>query len=130
VVVSYLVAALAALLSGLAYTEFVVDQPVAGGAFNMVSGVFGELAWLVPLERCACWGCALGPHHACAVPVWLVRQLVQCVWPAPEFPHCQWCWLTLPTNPPNPDHGDRARRQGAGASPCSPDHVHACGSPT
>ena len=48
-VVSYLVAALAALLSGLAYTEFVVDQPVAGGAFNMVSGVFGELAgWCRP----------------------------------------------------------------------------------
>lgn len=43
-VVSYLVSALAALLSGLAYTEFVVDQPVAGGAFNMVSGTFGELA--------------------------------------------------------------------------------------
>ena len=43
-VVSYLVAAVAALLSGLAYTEFVVEQPVAGGAFNMVSGVFGELA--------------------------------------------------------------------------------------
>ena len=43
-VVSYLVSALAALLSGLAYTEFVVDQPVAGGAFNMVSSTFGELA--------------------------------------------------------------------------------------
>ncbi|KAK9819560.1 hypothetical protein WJX81_003898 [Elliptochloris bilobata] len=48
VVVSYLVAALAALLSGLAYCEFVVDQPVAGGAFNMVSSTFGELAgWVV-----------------------------------------------------------------------------------
>ena len=43
-VVSYLVSALAALLSGLAYTEFVVDQPVAGGALNMVSSTFGELA--------------------------------------------------------------------------------------
>ncbi len=85
-VVSYLVAALAALLSGLAYTEFVVDQPVAGGAFNMVSGVFGELAgWCRPS---ACWGCALGPHHACAAHVWLSASM-QCVLPAPEFSHCQ-----------------------------------------
>lgn len=53
-IVSYLVAALVALLSGLAYTEFVVDQPVAGGAFNMVSSTFGELAgWCVPCAaRC------------------------------------------------------------------------------
>lgn len=58
VVVSYLVAALAALLSGLAYTEFVVDQPVAGGAFNMVSSTFGELAgWCVPCAARCCMHC-------------------------------------------------------------------------
>ena len=46
VVLSYTVAAAAALLSGLCYTEFVVDLPTAGGAFNYVSVVFGEFtAW-------------------------------------------------------------------------------------
>ncbi|GAB4821993.1 hypothetical protein N2152v2_009039 [Parachlorella kessleri] len=34
VVVSYAVAALAALLSAFAYSEFACDVPVAGGAFN------------------------------------------------------------------------------------------------
>lgn len=48
VVLSYTVAAAAALLSGLCYTEFVVDLPTAGGAFNYVSVVFGEFtAWSV-----------------------------------------------------------------------------------
>ncbi len=46
VVVSYSVAAFAALLSALSYTEFVVDLPTAGGAFNYISLVFGEFtAW-------------------------------------------------------------------------------------
>lgn len=48
VVISYSVAALAALVSALSYTEFVVDLPTAGGAYNYISLVFGELtAWLV-----------------------------------------------------------------------------------
>mmetsp|Transcript_15504 Transcript_15504/g.46826 ORF Transcript_15504/g.46826 Transcript_15504/m.46826 type:complete len:678 (+) Transcript_15504:234-2267(+) len=48
VVISYSVAAAAALLSGLCYTEFTVDLPTAGGAFNYVAVVFGEFtAWLV-----------------------------------------------------------------------------------
>lgn len=46
VVISYSVAAGSALLSGLCYTEFVVDLPAAGGAFNYISVVFGEFtAW-------------------------------------------------------------------------------------
>jgi basic amino acid/polyamine antiporter, APA family len=46
VVISYSVAALAALISALSYTEFVVDLPTAGGAYNYISLVFGELtAW-------------------------------------------------------------------------------------
>jgi amino acid transporter len=37
---------LAALISALSYTEFVVDLPTAGGAYNYISLVFGELtAW-------------------------------------------------------------------------------------
>ncbi|KAK9811336.1 hypothetical protein WJX72_002052 [[Myrmecia] bisecta] len=48
VVVSFLVAAFAALLSALSYTEFVVDLPIAGSAFNYISLTFGELAaWVV-----------------------------------------------------------------------------------
>ena len=43
---SYLISAFAALLSALSYTEFVVDLPIAGGAYNYISLVFGELtAW-------------------------------------------------------------------------------------
>lgn len=46
VVISYSVAAFAALLSALCYTEFVVELPTAGGAFNYISLVFGEFtAW-------------------------------------------------------------------------------------
>lgn len=48
VVFSYLVAAIAALLSALSYSEFAVDMPIAGGAFNYISMTFGEgLAWTV-----------------------------------------------------------------------------------
>lgn len=48
VVLSYSIAAISALLSGLCYTEFVVDLPTAGGAFNYISVVFGEFtAWIV-----------------------------------------------------------------------------------
>lgn len=55
VIVSYAVAALAALLSAFAYAEFACDVPVAGGAFNYVSITFGELAawttgWNMVLE--------------------------------------------------------------------------------
>ena len=46
VVISYLLAGFTAFLSGLSYLEFAVDLPLAGGAFNYVSFVFGELpAW-------------------------------------------------------------------------------------
>lgn len=44
VMVSYAIAALAALLSGLAYAEFAVDLPVAGGATTCILLTFGELA--------------------------------------------------------------------------------------
>ena len=42
--VSYGLAALAALLSALAYAEFMADMPFSGGAFNCVLLTFGELA--------------------------------------------------------------------------------------
>ena len=41
--VSYALAAMAALLSALAYAEFMVDLPFAGGAFNCILLTFGEL---------------------------------------------------------------------------------------
>eukprot|EP00884_Botryococcus_braunii_P001078 jgi/Botrbrau1/10971/Bobra.0383s0025.1 len=48
VVLSYMMAGFAALLAGLCYTEFVVEQPIAGGAFNYIFLTFGELAaWIV-----------------------------------------------------------------------------------
>ena len=48
-VISYMISAFAALLAALCYTEFVVDLPLAGGAFNYISLVFGELvAWYAP----------------------------------------------------------------------------------
>lgn len=60
-VISYSVAALAALISALSYTEFVVDLPTAGGAYNYISLVFGELtAWWVVLPRHA----GLAVHQA------------------------------------------------------------------
>ncbi|XP_069144692.1 cationic amino acid transporter 6, chloroplastic-like [Solanum lycopersicum] len=42
VFISYIVAALSALLSSLCYTEFSVDVPVAGGAFSYLRVTFGE----------------------------------------------------------------------------------------
>ncbi len=48
VILSYVLAAMAALLSALSYAEFAVDLPVAGGAFNFIALTFGELAaWRV-----------------------------------------------------------------------------------
>ena len=48
VMVSYAVAALVALVCALCYTEFAVDMPVTGGAYNYIVHTFGELlAWLV-----------------------------------------------------------------------------------
>ena len=45
-VLSYVIAAAAALLSGLAYAELIVDMPLAGGAFSCILAVFSEpLAW-------------------------------------------------------------------------------------
>ena len=46
VVLSYILASIAAIVSALCYTEFAVDMPVAGGAFVYVSVTFGEfLGW-------------------------------------------------------------------------------------
>ena len=43
---SYAMAAVAALLSGLCYTQLVVEMPVTGGATFYVANIFGELlAW-------------------------------------------------------------------------------------
>ena len=45
-VLAYTVSSVAAVLAALSYTEFSVEVPVAGGAFNYISMVFGEfLAW-------------------------------------------------------------------------------------
>lgn len=44
VVLSYLLAGTAALLSALCYAEMAVSLPVAGGAFNYISISFGEMA--------------------------------------------------------------------------------------
>ena len=47
IIVSYLIASFAAALSAICYTEFAVDMPVAGGAFNYVALVCGELlGWI------------------------------------------------------------------------------------
>ena len=47
IIVSYLIASFAAGLSALCYTEFAVDMPVAGGAFNYVAIECGELfGWI------------------------------------------------------------------------------------
>ena len=46
VVFSYLASSLAAMLAALSYSEFAAELPVAGGAFNYISMVFGEFfAW-------------------------------------------------------------------------------------
>jgi len=48
VILSYLLAAMAALASAMCYTEFAVDMPTTGGAYNYVVHTFGEvMAWLV-----------------------------------------------------------------------------------
>jgi APA family basic amino acid/polyamine antiporter len=48
VVVSYALAAAAALLSALCYCEYAVELPLAGGAYNYIAVTFGELmAWSV-----------------------------------------------------------------------------------
>lgn len=47
IIVSYLIASFAAGLSALCYTEFAVDMPVAGGAFNYVAMECGEVfGWI------------------------------------------------------------------------------------
>ncbi|UPR02210.1 amino acid/polyamine transporter [Chloropicon primus] len=47
IIVSYLIASFAAGLSALCYTEYAVDMPVAGGAFNYVAIECGELfGWI------------------------------------------------------------------------------------
>ena len=47
IIVSYLIASLAAGLSALCYTEFAVDMPIAGGAFNYVAIECGEVfGWI------------------------------------------------------------------------------------
>ena len=44
VIISYVLAGLAAFLSGLCYIEYVVETPLTGGAFNYMWLTFGELA--------------------------------------------------------------------------------------
>ena len=44
VVVSYVLASLTSMITGLCYTEFAVETPVAGSAYNFVSMAFGEFA--------------------------------------------------------------------------------------
>ena len=47
VVLSYIVAGISAMLSGICYAEYAVDFPVAGGSYTYILGTFGELmAWL------------------------------------------------------------------------------------
>ena len=47
IIISYLIASLAAGLSALCYTEFAVDMPIAGGAFNYVAIECGEVfGWI------------------------------------------------------------------------------------
>ena len=73
--VSYAIAAAAALLSALAYAEFMVDLPFAGGAFNCILLTFGELpGWcaahgnllllLQPAHVSHLGACARGASHA------------------------------------------------------------------
>ena len=54
-------AAFAALLSGLCYTQLVVDMPVAGGATFYMANIFGELvSWCVfKLARLGQSACAI-----------------------------------------------------------------------
>lgn len=94
-VLSYLISAFAALLSALCYTEFVVDLPLAGGAFNYISLVFGELAaWCAtppprrppptPTPRrpppIACYlGLAALFRHMTGLPYQLPRSQLRCV---------------------------------------------------
>ncbi|GMH36627.1 hypothetical protein BSKO_04500 [Bryopsis sp. KO-2023] len=48
IVLSYILASLAALFSALCYAEFAVDIPVAGTSFNYIHSVYGEfMAWMV-----------------------------------------------------------------------------------
>jgi APA family basic amino acid/polyamine antiporter len=48
VVLSYMISAFASLLAALCYTEFAVELPVAGSAYNYIAVVYGELpAFLV-----------------------------------------------------------------------------------
>ncbi|KXZ44274.1 hypothetical protein GPECTOR_70g505 [Gonium pectorale] len=48
VCVAYLIAAVSAFLSCFCYSEFAVDMPLAGAAYNYIAGSLGEfLAWIV-----------------------------------------------------------------------------------
>lgn len=44
VVLSYMIASLTSMVTGLCYTEFAVEVPIAGSAYNYVSMTFGEFA--------------------------------------------------------------------------------------
>lgn len=47
VILSYIIAGLSALLSGLCYAEFAVDFPFAGSSYTYISAALGEfLAWI------------------------------------------------------------------------------------
>ena len=54
-ILSFLIAAAAALFAALSYAEYAVELPVAGGAFSYISVTFGEaaawsVAWNMILE--------------------------------------------------------------------------------
>jgi amino acid transporter len=67
-VISFIIAGISALLSALCYSEFAVQYPFAGGAYNYISLTLGELAaWLTVTtlvlvrqsghHRCTCLPC-------------------------------------------------------------------------
>lgn len=51
VAISYLIAAVSALLSAACYTEFAVEMPVAGGAFSYLLVTFGEFPAFITVSN-------------------------------------------------------------------------------
>ena len=86
-VLSYVAAAVAALLSGLAYAELVVDMPLAGGAFSCTLAIFSEpFAWY---DQALDDLCDHDASHASAriESCWGLTPMVSACPPGPKF-HC------------------------------------------
>ena len=71
VVLSYLIASLTSMITGLCYTEFAVEVPVAGSAYNYVSMTFGEFAGFLcgcnlALELTISAAAVVGPARHCS----------------------------------------------------------------